>query len=152
MKIDGMNHSQMMVEQNYNKKNEGMNSKQAAFDKLVSAPSTQETAQENKIIEMVDNIEEVKTLLEQDLSVENLEKYKETLRSFLDYYTKNELKMDYYYVRDSRTFMEKKVGIIQNINGKMNEMTENMLETNKGNLELLNKIGEIKGLIVNLFV
>lgn len=152
MKIDGMNHSQTMVEHLYSKKTEGVGTKQQSFDQLLGTHKTEEVTPNDKMTEMIDNIEEVKGILEQDLSVENLEKYKDALRSFLEHYTKNELKMDYYFVRDGRTFMEKKVGIIQTINEKMNDLTENMLETNKGHLETLSRIGEIQGLIVNLFM
>ena len=152
MKIDGMNHPQTMMDQLYGKKNETSGAKQQVFEQLLNAKSVEESAPQEKIMEMVENIEEVKALLEQDLTVENLDKYKQALRSFLDYYTKNELKMEYYMVRDGRTFTDKKVGVIQTINDKMNSLTENMLETNKGHLETLNKIGEIQGLIVNLFM
>ena len=152
MKIEGMNHQQVMMDPLYSKKNENTTMKQTAFEQYLETEKAEALMPNDQVVEMIDNIEEVKTMLEQDLSVENLDKYKEALRSFLEYYTKNELKMDYYFVRDGRTFMEKKVGIIQTINEKMNDLTENMLETNKGHLETLSNIGEIQGLIVNLFM
>lgn len=152
MKIDGVNHQQVMMEGLYSKKTDATSSKQTAFDQLLETQKAEDTTQNDKVVEMIDNIEDVKRDLEQDLTIENLEKYKEAIRSFLEYYTKNELKMDYYSVYDRRTFTDKKVGVIQTINEKVNGLTENMLETNKGHLETLSKIGEIQGLIVNLFV
>ena len=100
---------------------------------------------------MIDNIDDVKKLLEHVVTIENLQKYKEAIKSFLEYYTKNELKMEQYYMRDKKG-IEKKVSIIRSIDQKMNDLTENLLETNKGHLDILQKMGQIQGLLVNLYV
>lgn len=152
MKIEGSTHNQMMLDSYQSRKIEQNTAKNATFDGLLKNQKPEENEKINKVTEMIDNIEKVKVELEHDLTVENLDRYKEALRSFLHYYTKNEMKMDYYFVKDSRTFMEKRVGIIQSIDEKMNQMTENMLETNKGHMETLHKIGEIQGLLVNLYI
>jgi uncharacterized protein len=150
--IEGLNTNKAMLENIQSGTFKNPWKADSEFDGLMKTSKNESIENPNKVIEMIDNIDKVKVKLENDLTVENLDKYKEALRSFLHYYTKNELQMESFYVKDSRTYMEKKVNIIKSIDEKMNDLTENLLETNRGHLETLNKIGEIKGLIVNLFV
>lgn len=150
--IQGLGQSQVIMDSGQLKKNDLTSIKNVAFDGLIVGKKIDESNKSNKFTEMVDNIDKVKVALEHNLTVENLEKYKEAVRSFLNYYTKHELMMESYFVKDSRTFMEKQVSVIKSINEKMSDLTENMLETNRGHLETLHNIGEIQGLIVNLFI
>lgn len=119
------------------------------FEKLFTETKKEVKGHESKVNGMIDDISKIKEMLDYELTPENLEQYKDALRSFLDYYTKNELKMEEYSLRDQKGYT-KKLNVIKSINGKLNEMTENMLETNADHLSQLKRIGEIQGLLVNL--
>lgn len=106
---------------------------------------------DSKIQKLIDNIDQLKEHLDQQLTMDGLRDYKEAVRSFLQHYTQNELKMDQQMLKDRRGYSQK-VSIIKSIDGKIGSLTENMLETNQGHLETLRRIGEINGLILNLYV
>lgn len=152
MNIEGINANKNMMDVYQINKTENNWNKSQGFDEALKMQKQEPTEGLDKVTEMIDNIEKVKVELENDLTVENLNRYKDALKSFLNHYTQNELQMESFYVKDGRTFMEKKVNIIKSIDENMNSMTENMLETNRGHLETLQKMGEIQGLIINLFI
>lgn len=122
------------------------------FDSLFykSEKMGEQIGEKTKLQQMIESIDALKETLQHDITVENLREYKEAVRSFLDYYTKNELQMQNIYIRDQRGY-EEKLSMIQSIDKKLNQLTENRLETHKGHLEMLRKIGEINGLVVNFF-
>jgi uncharacterized protein YaaR (DUF327 family) len=45
----------------------------------------------------------------------------------------------------------KRYKLLDEIDEKLIEMAEELLQTEQGRLELLSKIGEIRGLLINLF-
>lgn len=152
MKIEGTNTNSLVKETYVSKQTGEKGFKEPAFDSLLHSGIRTEVKTESKIPAMIEHISTLKQQLEHDLSVVNLDRYKEALRSFLQHYTQNELTTEHFYVKDSRTFVDKRVGIIRNMDEKLGELTSDMLETNQGHLDTLNKIGELQGLIVNLFL
>jgi len=150
--IDNVKNQSLLLERNTKISVDVKTQHDEKFGEIMKTNKAKESSKEKVISEMVDNIDNVKVLLEHDLTVENLKKYKEAVRSFLDYFTKNEMQKETFFVRDSRTFIDKKVSIIKAVDEKINNLTENMLETNRGHLETLHQIGEIKGLILDLFL
>jgi hypothetical protein len=151
MKIEGVqSHQQIHNQQIVHK--EKIKPNTTKFEELLNETETEApTGKDKKINEMIDNIEKLKSILDHDLTVDNLNEYKEAVKSFLSYYTTNELKMENTYARDKRGY-EQKLQVIKSVDSRLNDLTENMLETHQGHLETLKSIGEIQGLIVNIFV
>ena len=119
---------------------------------LTQKQSTQGvTEKSSKTEKLIQNIEELKEQLDLQLTMDGLLEYKEAVRSFLQHYTQNDLKMEQKMMRDRHGYTQK-LSAISSIDQKINSLTENMLETNQGHLETLKQIGEINGLIVNLYM
>lgn len=106
---------------------------------------------EEKFTSMIDTIDKLKRNLEYDMSVDNLMKYKKELQSFVTYYTKNELKVQDVLLTDRKGYT-KKMQVVKDINERLNHMTTNMLETHIGHLQMLKEIGQVQGLILNLYI
>lgn len=120
------------------------------FTKLMGETKVTEKT-ESKLNQMIETIEKLKGVLDYDLTVENLKKYKDAVKSFLEYYTRNELKMEDHIIRDNLG-REKKLKMIRSVDQKLNNMTEHMLETHQGHLKMMKDIGEIHGLIINMLL
>lgn len=104
--------------------------------------------EEERIHIMIDSIDKLKRTLEMDLTVENLNSFKEAVKSFLEYYTNHKMSLEDFYLMDEKGY-QKKMRIIRAVDEKVNNLTEHMLETNQGHLELLKSVGEIHGLVIN---
>ena len=96
-------------------------------------------------------IDEFRRSLEFELNVDHLRKYKDAVRDYLDYFTKHHLSLGDHFARD-KMGSELKLKVIRSVDEKVNELTEDMLETNLGHLKTLKGIGEIEGLLVNLYL
>lgn len=105
-----------------------------------------------RMFSMIDDIDELKKKLEEQLTLKNLHEYKENVRQFINYYSENELNVEQKTVQDGRTYANKKYTVIEAINEKVDSMTDDLMQTNRGHLELLSKMGEINGLIINLII
>ena len=100
---------------------------------------------------LVDNIGEIKEKIELELTLDNVMEYKNTVKSFLNFYVDNLLQYKYY--DHPRYGYSQKMTIVKQAEVDMNEMEDvmNLINTPKAwHLEMLNQIGEIHGLIVNL--
>jgi uncharacterized protein len=104
-----------------------------------------------KINEMLDGIEKIREMLEKETTTENLNEFKSVVKDFLDYYTKNELYTQDYTLRDGRGF-QKKITMVKTVDQKLNNLTEKLLESNFGHLEVLRRVGEIHGLLLDFYV
>lgn len=153
MKVQGLSTNQDAILKNLsmNKNIQEIKTK-GNFKELLKNDNKEKIFNTEKVKELIDNIETVKKTLEHDLTVENLKKYKEAIKSYLSHYTKNELYMEDFFVKDKRSLVEKRLSVIKSVDDKLNDLTENLLDTNRGHLEALNKIGDINGLILNIYI
>lgn len=121
------------------------------FEKLMieNVKQTEKKVKTEKLNMMIQSIEQYKQALDHDLTVENLNKFKDSVRSYLEYYTKNEMSLEQHFMKERHG--ERKLQIIKTVDDKIGRMTENMLETSQGHLKLLKESGEIYGLLVNEF-
>ena len=133
----------------YRNKTQNNQTENGKFEEIVQTTQTKEV--EDKITNMIDTVEKLKSMLEYDMSVDNLMEYKKELKSFIDYYTKHELQMQDVFMTDRKGYT-KKMQVVKTLNEKLNHMTSNMLETHLGHLKMLKDIGEVQGLIVNLYL
>lgn len=115
-------------------------------------PEADDSGVKDKLTLLVEDIDDLKKKLEEQLTLKNLNEYKENVRQFVEYYTQNEMEVREETVQNNRTYANKKYTIVDNINKNLEGMTEDLLSTNRGHLELLSKMGEINGLIINLVI
>ncbi|AWC28289.1 MULTISPECIES: YaaR family protein [Bacillus cereus group] len=102
--------------------------------------------------ELVDNIGEIKEKLELELTLDNVMEYKNTVKSFLNFYVDHVLQYKDVMSRHPRYGYSQKMTIVKQAEMGLNELEDvmNVINTKTGHLEMLNQIGEIHGLIVNL--
>jgi uncharacterized protein len=84
-------------------------------------------------------------------TMQDLIAYKHTIRSFLQEVVQNGYSLD-----EQRSQMsngrEKRLKVIKQVDQKLVELSEQVLERQATSVQLLEKMGEIKGLLVNLYL
>ncbi|MGG2015789.1 YaaR family protein [Bacillus sp. S10(2024)] len=100
----------------------------------------------------VDNIGEIKEKIEQELTLDNIMEYKSTVKSFLNFYVDNLMQYKDVLARHPRYGYSQKMTVVKQVENELNDLEDimNLVNTKTGHLEILNQIGEIHGLIVNL--
>lgn len=81
----------------------------------------------------------------------DLAKFKRLVKGFLEktVYNGLELKKSHHFSFDGRS---QKLAIIDEVNAKLLELTEGIMDEEKKTVNLLGMIGEIKGLLINLYM
>ncbi|QST03021.1 YaaR family protein (plasmid) [Pontibacillus sp. ALD_SL1] len=146
MKIEGIRQSGV-PEQPFT--NKGAQTQENLFTNILQKQSKPEPAHvlEGKMEEMVRSVEVLRKQLDFDLNLENLREYRAAVQQFLRHYVKENLQAGEFRMNDG-----KKLVIIREIDRKVNDLAEELLETNEGHLNALKEIGEIQGLLVNLYM
>lgn len=83
-------------------------------------------------------------------SVENLRKYKKMVKDFLDDAVKNGLEL-----KEQRGFNQrgstKVYKLVKEVDKKLIDLTNQVLDKEKKGLDVLNLVGEIKGMLLNIY-
>lgn len=83
-------------------------------------------------------------------SVENLRKYKKMVKDFLDDAIKNGLEL-----KEQRGFNQrgstKVYKLVKEVDKKLIDLTNQVLDKEKKGLDVLNLVGEIKGMLLNIY-
>ena len=83
-------------------------------------------------------------------SVENLRKYKKMVKDFLDDAVKNGLEL-----KEQRGFSQrgstKVYKIVKEVDRKLIDLTNEVLDKEKKGLEVLDLVGEIQGMLINIY-
>lgn len=100
--------------------------------------------------QLLNNIDEQGKKLSQYKNLKELRAYKELIKQFMDETVKLSIQLEerVSYDRLGRT---KKMKIIKEIDRKLLELTDLTLQKETDQIKLLDQIGEIKGLLVNLY-
>jgi len=85
----------------------------------------------------------------QSRNLKELKKYKELIKTYMDEAVKASIRMEEQLSYD-RYGRSKKMKIIKEVDKKLTELTEMILQQERNQIEFLNRIGEIKGLLINL--
>lgn len=103
------------------------------------------------IDKMLNDIQEIKDKVDFELTVENVMKYKDVIKSFLQFYSDNVLEAKTISSRGQFGHRETHT-IVKKVEEGVKELDDTMglLDTRSGHLDTLKKIGEINGLILNL--
>ena len=103
-----------------------------------------------KMTKMMQDIEDQGKVLSTSQTVEDLKKYKKLVKEFLDDAVNNGLKLEEQrgFNRRGRTKVYK---IVKEVDSKLIDLTNAVLDKEKNGLNILNLVGEIKGLLINMY-
>lgn len=108
--------------------------------------SQQQKQYEVQITKMIEDIKKVGDKLKDSLSVLDAWEYKKLIKEYLNYIIKNHYAIDYTHSLHGGILSK-----VQFINQKVQEMTENLMDGQKKNIAIANKIEEIIGLLIDLY-
>ena len=103
-----------------------------------------------KMTKMMSAIEDQGKVLAESRTVEDLKKYKKLVKEFMDGAVKNGLRLEEQrgFNRRGRTKVYK---IVKEVDKKLIDLTNAVLEKEKKGINILNLVGEIKGLLINIY-
>ena len=103
-----------------------------------------------KLTGMVSQIEDQGKVLSEKRTVDHLRKYKKLVKEFMDEAVKNGLQLEEQrgFNRRGRTKIYK---IVKEVDSKLIDLTNAVLDKEKTSLDILNKVGEIKGMLINMY-
>lgn len=118
------------------------------FDKLVQTQSHKLVREE--LSELLDNITRQGEKLAKFRSFQDLAKFKRMIKEFLQetVYKGLKLKHDHNFTSN---YYSQKLTTVEEIDEKLVDLTEDVLDQEKKTVDLLGAIGEIRGLLVNLY-
>lgn len=119
-----------------------------SFQRLVQSQAQQLKQQE--LTQLVQNISAQGTKLARFRSLKELAKFKRMIKSFLQ-----ETVTNGYQLKKSHSFSfdgsSRKLAIIKEIDDKLLELTEDIMNQERKTVDILDLIGEIKGLLINIY-
>lgn len=119
-----------------------------AFNEVMAV--TEENRERTVLDDMLDDLKEKGRELSKKKEVEILVAYKEMVRAFVDEAVKFGLKVTERRGH-GRAGRSKVMRMVSLIDEKMINLTEDMLKQEQSSLKLLAKIGEIEGLLLNIY-
>lgn len=101
--------------------------------------------------DFLSEIEEAEAGLSEEITLENLKKYKEKITQFIKFYIKNHIKVKRYSIADEQGYMQS-LFIIERVDDKIQQLSDELLDNPVGHLKILKEIGEIRGLILRIVI
>ncbi|MDA3128606.1 YaaR family protein [Aliibacillus thermotolerans] len=103
-----------------------------------------------RFTKMIEEIDHQGKLLAESRTVETLRKYKQLVKDFLEEAVEHGLKVEERrgFNRRGRTKLYK---IVEEVDKKLIELTDAVLAQEKKRIDILDKVGEIQGLLVNVY-
>jgi uncharacterized protein YaaR (DUF327 family) len=103
-----------------------------------------------KMTKMMQDIEDQGKVLAESRTVEDLKKYKKLVKQFMEDAVNNGLKLEDQrgFNRRGRTKVYK---IVKEVDKKLIDLTNAVIEKEKNGLNILDLVGEIKGLLINIY-
>ncbi|ENG8816711.1 YaaR family protein [Listeria monocytogenes] len=129
-----------------------LNQTQQLYFEQMKANGKKQTPSLTEINELITNVTDKKSLVEMDMTVDNVLSYKKAVQTFLNFYVNNV--MDYYNIesRHPKYGFSQKMTILKQVEKQTNELDDvmNLIDTKTGHLDMLNRIGEITGMILDV--
>lgn len=115
----------------------------------VMAKGRQQTVYE-KLSKFVEEIEDQGKVLAENRTVDELRKYKKMVKQFMEEAVQNGLQLEEQrgFNRRGRTKIYK---IVKEVDKKLIDLANTVLDKEKSSLDILNTVGEIKGLLINIY-
>ncbi|EKN64733.1 hypothetical protein BABA_22633 [Neobacillus bataviensis LMG 21833] len=85
-------------------------------------------------------------------SLKDLHEYKRLIKSFLQEVVKNGLSLEETTSFSYSSSRERKLKVIKEIDTKLLELSQEMVKQEDQNIRLLDKMGEIKGMLIDLYL
>lgn len=119
-----------------------------SFSEVVSQRRTDVTFE--RLSKKMKEIEDQGKKLVDTRSVENLKKYKKLVKDFMEDAVKNGLEL-----KEHRGFSQrgssKIYKLVKEVDSKLIDLTNNILDKEKNGIELLGLVGEIQGMLINIY-
>ncbi len=123
--------------------------KMELFEETLKTNEVEGIERTKTLEQWIESLEEMKSKLEQDITKDNLNTYKESVKKFLDYYVNNDLYLKEYQTRDG-LFYTKKIQVLKAVDDKIDELTDKLVDSQMGRIEILRLTGDIQGLLFEL--
>jgi uncharacterized protein YaaR (DUF327 family) len=121
----------------------------ASFQKIMSSYSKELT--QDRLHQLLQKIDQQGTQLSEKPTFNELRKYKDLVKEFMGEVTKNG--MGLYQTESWDPYGgNKTLKTVQVLDRKLMELTDHVLNQQDAGLSLLERIGEIKGLLINLYI
>ncbi len=119
-----------------------------SFQEVMAKGRTQTVFE--KLSKMVTEIEDQGKVLAENRTVDELRKYKKMVKQFMEEAVQNGLQLEEQrgFNRRGRTKIYK---IVKEVDKKLIDLANNVLDKEKNSLDILNTVGEIKGLLINIY-
>ncbi|MBB2481645.1 YaaR family protein [Bacillus sp. APMAM] len=129
-------------------KKEEVATESISFSEVMSSGRANATYE--RLSKLVKDIEEQGQILAKSRTVDDLRKYKKLVKSFMKDAVDNGLKLEEQrgFNRRGRTKVYK---IVKEVDKKLIDLTNAVLEKEKNGLDILGLVGEIHGLLVNIY-
>ncbi|WAM31275.1 YaaR family protein [Caldicellulosiruptor naganoensis] len=123
--------------------------KQESFSGYVKQLERQQII--NRIKELIEKIDSLGKSLAQKMDLLTLKEYKKSIKELLSYtvFSSHEYFKESLFARKGR---HKVFGIVKKIDEKMDLLTQEIIKKETDNIKVLSYIGEIKGLLIDLFM
>lgn len=102
---------------------------------------------EKELKEMIKKINKLGKELKDKPSLQRVKAYKQTIKDYLSFVLKHYYKLSQSYGRYSTQILVR----VEVINKKIEELTDEFMRLQKENINLIDKIDEISGLLVDLY-
>ena len=99
--------------------------------------------------ELLDEVYETGEILVESQSLENIKRYRRAVRSFLDYVVNNMIAVEE-QTSGSNILRRKRFTQVKIIDGRLERLAAQVLQNQGKQLDILEKINEIRGLLVDL--
>ncbi|WP_303985446.1 YaaR family protein [Niallia circulans] len=119
-----------------------------SFQEVIS--KNRQQAVYDKLTKLVDKIEGQGKKLSEHRTVDDLRRYKKMVKDFMDEAVNNALKLEEQsgFNRRGRTKVYK---IVKEVDKKLVDLTNTLLDKEKNGLDILQSVGEIQGLLINIY-
>jgi len=103
------------------------------------------------LIELKDKIINQGNILSKNINIKELKKYRELISEFFNEISKNAFKLTKESTFDSRG-RHKLYYVINNVNKKLDDLSAEIINNQIDNIQILDTIDSIKGIIINLLI
>lgn len=119
-----------------------------SFQEVIS--KNRQQAVYDKLTKLVEEIEGQGKKLSEHRTVDDLRRYKKMVKDFMDEAVNNALKLEEQsgFNRRGRTKVYK---IVKEVDKKLVDLTNTLLDKEKNGLDILQSVGEIQGLLINIY-
>jgi len=120
------------------------------FEETLKTREIDGTERTETLEQWIQSIEDMKDKLEQDITKDNLDMYKDSVKKFLDYYVNNDLYLKEHTTKDG--MYTKRIQVLKAVDDKIDKLTDKLVDSQMGRLEILRQTGNIQGLLFELTV